>query len=171
MEISKKNSPTGQRYTVKAYPKNDHYRALKIGAELTGLLTDRIAALGLQDDNLLFPSTPRNLQQPTSRNTFRTEVWRPAVLAARLPTTVRIHDLRHAHASWLLAGGADLKTVMDRLGHPDLHYPALHSMPSTAPTTPPFKPSCAPATDTSIFNWSRGRGRAGEGTTPGAGTA
>ena len=28
-----------------------------------------------------------------------------------------MHDLRHAHASWLLAGGADLKTVMDRLGH------------------------------------------------------
>jgi site-specific recombinase XerD len=28
-----------------------------------------------------------------------------------------MHDFRHAHASWLLAGGADLKTVMDRLGH------------------------------------------------------
>ena len=24
---------------------------------------------------------------------------------------------RHAHASWLLAGGSDLKSVMDRLGH------------------------------------------------------
>ena len=30
---------------------------------------------------------------------------------------VRFHDLRGAHASWLLAGGADLKAVMDRLGH------------------------------------------------------
>jgi site-specific recombinase XerD len=28
-----------------------------------------------------------------------------------------MHDLRHAHASWLLAGGADLASVMDRLGH------------------------------------------------------
>ena len=28
-----------------------------------------------------------------------------------------MHDLRHAHASWLLAGGSDLKSVMDRLGH------------------------------------------------------
>jgi site-specific recombinase XerD len=27
------------------------------------------------------------------------------------------HDLRHAHASWLLAGGSDLASVMDRLGH------------------------------------------------------
>ena len=64
-EISKKNSPTGQRYTIKPYPKNDQRRSLKIGADLTGLLVDRIATLGLQDDDLLFPSTPRNLQQPT----------------------------------------------------------------------------------------------------------
>jgi integrase len=27
------------------------------------------------------------------------------------------HDLRHAHASWLLAGGSDLRSVMDRMGH------------------------------------------------------
>jgi site-specific recombinase XerD len=27
------------------------------------------------------------------------------------------HDQRHAHASWLLAGGSDLASVMDRLGH------------------------------------------------------
>nr|WP_081785012.1 tyrosine-type recombinase/integrase [Cellulomonas sp. KRMCY2] len=30
---------------------------------------------------------------------------------------VRMHDLRHAHASCLLAGGADLKSVMERMGH------------------------------------------------------
>jgi site-specific recombinase XerD len=30
---------------------------------------------------------------------------------------VHDHDLRHAHASWLLAGGSDLKSVMDRRGH------------------------------------------------------
>jgi hypothetical protein len=28
-----------------------------------------------------------------------------------------MHDLRHAHASWLLAGGSDLKSVMERMGH------------------------------------------------------
>jgi integrase len=28
-----------------------------------------------------------------------------------------VHDLRHTHASWLLAGGADLKSAMERMGH------------------------------------------------------
>jgi site-specific recombinase XerD len=43
------------------------------------------------------------------RNTFRSRVWTPAVKPAGIDFNVRIHDLRHAHASWLLAGGADLK--------------------------------------------------------------
>jgi integrase len=40
-------------------------------------------------------------------------------------------DLRHAHASWLLAGGADLKTVMDRLGHAQIQTTQkyLHTLP------------------------------------------
>ena len=42
-----------------------------------------------------------------------------------------MHDLRHAHASWLLAGGADLKTVMDRLGHAQIQTTQkyLHTLP------------------------------------------
>jgi site-specific recombinase XerD len=42
-----------------------------------------------------------------------------------------MHDLRHAHASWLLAGGADLGSVMERLGHRQItttqNY--LHALP------------------------------------------
>ena len=30
---------------------------------------------------------------------------------------IRFHDLRHTHASLLLAEGIDLKTISDRLGH------------------------------------------------------
>lgn len=31
-----------------------------------------------------------------------------------------MYDLRHAHASWLLAGGADIQTVRERFGHASL---------------------------------------------------
>ena len=65
-----------------------------------------------------------------SRNTFRTRGWLPATRRAGL-AGVRIHDLRHAHVSWLLAGGADLKTVMARLGHTQIQTTQryLHTLP------------------------------------------
>ncbi len=131
VEISKKNSPTSERFQVKPYPKNDKRRVITIGEELSKLLSSRICEFGMGPDDLLFPSTSRDLQQPTSRNTFRTKVWRPAVEAAGIPVGVRMHDLRHAHASWLLAGGADLKTVMDRLGHSQITTTQryLHALP------------------------------------------
>ena len=100
VEISKKDSPTGQRYTLKPYSKNDQHRTLAITPELARILADRIATLGLQPDDLLFPSTACDTQQPTSRNTFRTRTWRPVLHAAGLPLTIPMHDLWHAHASW-----------------------------------------------------------------------
>jgi site-specific recombinase XerD len=66
-----------------------------------------------------------------SWNTFRTKVWLPAVEEAKLDFPVRMHDLRHAHASWLLAGGADLAAVMERLGHLQIMTTQqyLHTLP------------------------------------------
>jgi integrase len=54
------------------------------------------------------------------RRWFRDQLWQPAVRSAGLTGTVRPHDLRHAHASWLLAGGADLQYVKERLGHANI---------------------------------------------------
>ena len=66
-----------------------------------------------------------------SRNTFRTRYWLPALERANIDYQVRVHDLRHAHASWLLAGGADLKTVMERMGHSQIQTTQkyLHTLP------------------------------------------
>jgi integrase len=50
-------------------------------------------------------------------NTFRTKFWARAVKNAKLKQQVTFHNLRAAHASWLLAGGADIIVVQDRLGH------------------------------------------------------
>lgn len=34
-------------------------------------------------------------------------------------TYIRLHDLRHLHASYLIAAGVDDRTASDRLGHAD----------------------------------------------------
>jgi integrase len=66
-----------------------------------------------------------------SRDWFRMKVWRPALLKSKITFSVRPHDLRHAHASWLLAGGADLQMVKDRLGHGSITTTEkyLHTLP------------------------------------------
>jgi site-specific recombinase XerD len=55
------------------------------------------------------------------------------VKASGVDFAVRVHDLRHAHASWLLAGGADLMSVMDRMGHSQIQTTQkyLHTLPDT----------------------------------------
>lgn len=67
---------------------------------------------------------------------FRRVVWRPALLAANIDPAFRIHDLRHAHASWLLAGGADLQVVKERLGHSSIATTEkyLHTLPGADET-------------------------------------
>jgi integrase len=44
-----------------------------------------------------------------------------------------MHDSRHAHTSWL-AGGADLKSVMERMGHSPIMTTQkyLHTLPVDA---------------------------------------
>ncbi len=46
---------------------------------------------------------------------------------------MRIHGFHHTHASWLLAGGSDLKSVMDRMGHNLIQTTQkyLHTLPDT----------------------------------------
>ena len=70
------------------------------------------------------------------RRWFAQHIWTPAVAAAGLDFNVRVHDLRHAHASWLLAGGADIQTVKERLGHGSLRTTEkyLHTLPDTDET-------------------------------------
>jgi integrase len=50
---------------------------------------------------------------------FYNRVWKPACIKAGLDPRPRIHDARHTHASWLIAAGARLEVVQDRLGHED----------------------------------------------------
>jgi site-specific recombinase XerD len=47
-----------------------------------------------------------------------------------------MRDLRHAHASWLLAGGADIQVVKERLGHATIATTEryLHTLPDADET-------------------------------------
>ena len=51
-------------------------------------------------------------------------------------STISGHDLRHAHASWLLAGGADLQVVKERLGYASIMTTQkyLHTLPDAEET-------------------------------------
>ena len=83
------------------------------------------------------PRTPRvrDTDGHIPADWFRHQVWLPAREAAGL-SNVKVHDLRHAHASWLLAGGADLQVVKERLGHSSIATTEkyLHSLPTADET-------------------------------------
>lgn len=84
------------------------------------------------------PRQPRMRQTDghIPRDWFRHQIWIPACTAAKLKPRPRLHDLRHSHASWLLAGGADLEVVRERLGHGSISTTGkyLHTLPTADET-------------------------------------
>ena len=70
------------------------------------------------------------------RNHWRTQIWTPTCMKADLSPAPRMHDLRHSHASWLLAGGADIQVVKERLGHQSITTTEkyLHTLPTADST-------------------------------------
>jgi integrase len=128
VEVSKKHSPTGERYLVKPYPKDNEPRTFGMRQSWLDAVAEHIQSHDVGRGDLLFTTKAGT---PISRNTFRTRVWLPAVKASGVDFPVRVHDLRHAHASWLLSGGSDLKSVMERMGHAQIQTTQkyLHTLP------------------------------------------
>jgi integrase len=79
------------------------------------------------------PRTPRTVTTDghIPGGWFRTKIWYPALTAAGIGVHITPHGMRHAHASWLLAGGADLQVVKERLGHGSITTTEkyLHTLP------------------------------------------
>lgn len=79
------------------------------------------------------PRKPRtvNTDGHVGADWFRRNMWNKAVAASGIGLHITPHGLRHAHASWLLAGGADLQVVKERLGHGSIETTAgyLHTLP------------------------------------------
>src|SRR5665647_192207 len=92
VEVSRKHSPTGERMSVKDYPKDNEFRTLRVSETLLARIAGRIERLGLGRDDLIFPSTESAGGRPMSHNTFRTKVWLPALKRSGIDFHVRVHD-------------------------------------------------------------------------------
>lgn len=102
-------------------------RTVSPPGDLVDVLLPLVA--GKAPDELLFTNTV-GAQLSSSR--FWTTTWMPALDAACNPRRTdgspdpdapcltkrpRVHDLRHTHASWMIAAGTDLFVLQRRLGH------------------------------------------------------
>ena len=65
------------------------------------------------DDGLVFTSSEG---KPLRRSNFCRRVWHPALRAAGLPA-IHFHDLRHTGNQFAADEGANLRELMDRMGH------------------------------------------------------
>lgn len=119
---------------ARAWQRDEHYRIqlaapksrrgrrpVSIGPGLVDILTPVVE--GRPDDAWLFVGERGGLVRYKN---WWPRVWRPAVERAmdpdrhgeaRLRRRPRIHDLRHTHASWMLAEGMDVTVLSRRLGH------------------------------------------------------
>ncbi len=128
-------SPTGRRYphaTLSAYTaaacRCPHCRAAFAAYRATRRNNGHDRPRGTRPE----PSSDGHLP----RGWWRTQVWYPACRTAGLQPRPRTHDLRHSHASWLLAGGANIEIVRQRLGHGSITTTGkyVHTLPSADDT-------------------------------------
>ena len=83
---------------------------------LTGFITERMGERlqGKARNDLVFPGKRGAWLRS---NNFKRRTYDPAVIKARLPEELWVHDLRHTAASLSIAAGASVKSVQRMLGH------------------------------------------------------
>ena len=133
IEVSKDDTNNGSSFMWKERPKGRRARLIALSPDAALLVR------GLIRERRLFSESDRLFTPPSTKNdglTLRTDEWpegrpifrrnfRDLWLRAHDETGIErngrsFHSLRGSHLTWLLAGGADLATVMDRAGHRDI---------------------------------------------------
>lgn len=101
----------GRLYTKE--PKNGKTRTLELPAFLVDTLR---AQMGLYPgtEGYVFSAAEGG---PLRHHNFYRRHFKPAVVRAGFNPELRIHDLRHSCASILISRGANVKDVMEQLGH------------------------------------------------------
>jgi len=96
-------------------------RVVTLGSEAVAALERRLKKAcdeGMTPDvvPIIFPDT---IGGHLRGSNFDRNVWYPIRKRAGIREDFRFHDLRHTQASLMLAAGADLKVIQQRLGHAD----------------------------------------------------
>ncbi|NMM22395.1 MAG: site-specific integrase [Phycicoccus sp.] len=128
IRINKAWKQDGDRQPFIGAPKSARSRrTISLSPDLAEML--RELAVGRRRTDLVFVNVAG---RPIRNNTFWATHWTPAITnaqnpvdadgspdpdARRLTKRPRIHDLRHTHASWMLAEGMEMFTLSRRLGH------------------------------------------------------
>jgi integrase/recombinase XerD len=101
--------------------KGNRERVIPVGKAAIGATVEYLTELRpklakpFSDDFLLLSRTGRPMG--------RIEIWRlikKYAIRAGMPKNLTVHTLRHCFATHLLAGGADLRSVQEMLGHVDI---------------------------------------------------
>jgi integrase len=58
--------------------------------------------------------------EPVGERGIVKDHFKPTLERAKLPSTVRLYDIRHTHATLLLLAGVHPKVVSERLGHANI---------------------------------------------------
>lgn len=96
-------------------PKSDAgQRVVAIPEVITSDLASHIVTYAAPGDDGLVFTSPEG--RPLRLSNFCRRVWRPALRAAGLPM-IHFHDLRHTGNQLAANAGANLRELMDRMGH------------------------------------------------------
>jgi integrase len=87
----------------------------KRSISLPDAVVEALIPLSIGDEDGYLFTTPRGAR--LRRHNFGRRIWKPAVAEAKLPSTLRVHDLRHTHVAHLIAEGVHPASISRRLGH------------------------------------------------------
>ena len=119
VEVAEARTVVGGR-TEDGPPKSGSRRTVQLPAsvcaQLRDHLSERAAEVGrpLTGDDYVFTAPEGG---PLRRDLLHKRIFRPAVIEAGLPESLRMHDLRHTCTSILIALGAHPKVIQEWLGH------------------------------------------------------
>jgi integrase len=102
-------------------PKTYARRRVDLPEEVASELADQVDGRASDPDALIFTAPGGG---PLRHHNFYKRFFKPAVLRADLGPRTRFHDLRHTAAALMVAEGAHLLAVKERLGHSTIQVTA-----------------------------------------------